>query len=100
MDHPSESDREKRDLIGVIHGIGGRSERLRYVVDVVHRTWKRDGKPEPIVYCPEMGFSMASFDDPCEITKRLLNAIDTICEQHAEIGKIILVGYSFGSLIV
>jgi pimeloyl-ACP methyl ester carboxylesterase len=90
----------KPDLVVIVHGMGGMAERMKHVVKVVTSTWAKLHRPAPLICCPTMGYTMASFDDPCDIAVRLLKIVDDQCAQHPEIDKIILVGYSFGSLIV
>ena len=99
MNQATAPNSDKRDLVVIIHGMGGMPQKMRHVVDVVRATWKKRGKPDPMICCPAMGYSMASFEDPCEIAIRLLKKIDVICESEPEFDNIILVGYSFGSLV-
>ncbi|CAD6547821.1 esterase/lipase family protein [Paraburkholderia sabiae] len=87
------------DLVVIIHGMGGRAGRMNPVANVVRQAWKEEGRNEPRIVIPQLDFSMASFDDPCEIAHRLSDRIEKECEQLPGIRNIVLIGYSFGSLI-
>lgn len=88
-----------QDLVVIIHGMGGRAERMESVANVVSKAWKEHGKREPRIFVPHLGFSMVSFDDPCEIAHRLSEAIDTEYARISAPGCVVIIGYSFGSLI-
>ncbi|GJH14738.1 alpha/beta fold hydrolase [Caballeronia novacaledonica] len=88
-----------QDLVVIIHGMGGRAERMEPVANVVRNAWKEQGKSEPRIIVPRLNFSMISFDDPCEIAHRLSEYIENEYETLSKVGNVFIIGYSFGSLV-
>ncbi|MDR5809075.1 hypothetical protein [Caballeronia sp. LZ019] len=88
-----------QDLVVIIHGMGGRAERMEPVANVVSKAWKQRGKSEPRIFVPQLDFSMVSFDDPCQIAHRLSEVIERKYASIPAPGNVVIIGYSFGSLI-
>lgn len=84
----------KRQLAVLLHGYTGSRETLGGVIDVVRKEF-----PEAAILAPEYPAGLFSNEDPLQIVRRLLDAIET-AYRAGQYESILLVGNSFGAPIM